>query len=302
MRVAVVIVNFGQWELTEKCIDSVIRSEGVETTITLVDNRSPGEVPEWATGRDDLRFSRQDSNTGFAGGNNRGFDLSLADEAEFTFFLNNDAEVHPWTILTLAEFLRDTPEAGIAAPAIYYSSELERIWSAGGTFQPWKMRFDQKRYAVSGDLPEEPLKVDFCSGCAMMVRTDLFRMLKGFREDFFMYYEDAELCNRMQQRGPSVWLVPSAAVIHHVAAGSGGELSPLAVYFSSRNRLVLSRLMLSVPMRIVFMTYISAVLIVKTFKFLLWQGPGLIPWIWRGYFSGLAGRTGYTGVLTRMNR
>ncbi|MCK4671125.1 MAG: glycosyltransferase family 2 protein, partial [Candidatus Aegiribacteria sp.] len=288
LRVAVVLVNYGQWELTRKCIDSLMRSEGVDIRVTLVDNNSAGEVPEWVQTCTGVRFKRMSENTGFAGGNNEGFLISRQDMAEFTLFLNNDAELTSGTVLNLAEFLGDNTEAGIVTPPVYYASEPERIWSAGGIFIPWKMRFDQKTYSSRNDLPDKAVKIDFASGCAMMIRTELFEQTGGFRDDFFMYYEDADLCRKVILAGYSIWLLPAEEVIHHVASGSGGELSPLAVYFSERNRLILSQQMLDPAMRAVFLIYISAVLIVKTFKYLFWQGPGLIPWMWKGYFDGLA--------------
>ena len=277
-----------------------MRSEGVDVRVTLVDNHSAGEVPEWVQTCTGVRFKRLSENTGFAGGNNKGFLISRQDKAEFTLFLNNDAEIAPGTVLNLAEFLSDNLEVGIVTPPVYYASEPERIWSAGGRFIPWKMRFDQRIYSSRSDLPDQAVKIDFASGCAMMIRTELFEQTGGFRDDFFMYYEDADLCRKVSLVGYSIWLLPAEEVVHHVASGSGGELSPLAVYFSERNRLILSRQMLGKGMRAVFLIYISTVLIVKTFKFLFWQDPCLIPWIWKGYVSGLSGRTGYRAVLKKI--
>ncbi len=300
MRIAVILVNYGQWELTRKCIDSLDRSRGADISITLIDNCSPGPVPEWATSHPGLRFKRMEENKGFAGGNNEGFGMSLADEAEFTFFLNNDAEVLPETVRNLAGYLSENAGAGITAPAIYWASDPERLWGAGGKFVKWKMRFEQVDLPGRKFGPEDGIQVDFVSGCALMIRTDLFSRVDGFREDFFMYYEDADLCRKVLKQGYSVEVLPSETVLHSVASGSGGELSKIAIYFSERNRIILSRDMLSPLMRFTFMVYKSAVLLVLTMKFLLWQGPELIPCIWRGYFDGLAGRTGYSEVIDKL--
>ncbi|RKZ04017.1 hypothetical protein DRQ25_17375 [Candidatus Fermentibacteria bacterium] len=300
MRVAVILVNYGQWELTRKCIDSLDRSSSVDIRITLIDNCSPGSVPSWACSRSGLRFKRMEENTGFAGGNNAGFKMSLDDDAEYTFFLNNDAEVLPETILNLTKHLNDNARTGIVAPAVYWKSDPEKLWGAGGNLVRWKMRFEQVDLTGMGSSLDKGLKVDFVSGCALMIRTDLFSMIGGFREDFFMYYEDADLCRKVIEQGYSIEVLPFETVLHNVASGSGGELSRIALYFSERNRIVLSRDMLSPSMRFVFMVYKSAVLMVLTLKFLLWQGPERIPWIWRGYFDGLAGRTGYSEVIDKL--
>jgi len=162
------------------------------------------------------------------------------------------------------------------------------------------MRFEQVDITEKEYSPDEGLQVDFVSGCALMIKTDLFHKIGGFREDFFMYYEDADLCRKVIEQGYTVNVLPSETVLHRVASGSGGELSKLALYFSERNRIILSRDMLSPPMRALFLFYKSAVLLVLSMKFLLWQGPELVPCIWRGFFDGLCGRIGYSDVIGKL--
>ncbi|MBN2588127.1 MAG: glycosyltransferase family 2 protein [Candidatus Fermentibacteraceae bacterium] len=300
MRVAVVIVNYGQWDLTREALRSLREAAGVDLRVTLVDNCSPGEVPAWVGESPDVRFERLAENTGFAGGNNAGFRMSREDGADYTFFLNNDARVAPDAVEALAGFLETHGEAGIAAPAVYRASEPGRLWSAGGNLVRWKMRFEQVAIPVELFHTREGMSVDFVSGCALMIRSRLFEELGGFREEMFMYYEDADLCHRVRESGFTVMVVPSAMVVHDVASSSGGELSRLALYFSERNRLALSRRMLHPLFRSVFILYKTAVLLVLTAKFLVLGNPGLIRWMWRGYLDGIAGRTGYREVIGRL--
>lgn len=300
MRVAVILVNYGQWELTRRCLRSLQASDGVDLKVTLVDNRSPGPVPEWVEAFPALRFRRLEENTGFAGGCNAGFRMSLEDGADLTFFLNNDASVLPGTVAGLAEYLVQSPSAGIAAPAVYRDSDPETLWGAGGKLVRWKMRYEQVDIPEELYLKREGMKVDFVSGCALMVRSGLFDTCGGFRDDFFMYYEDADLCRKVFEAGYSVEVVPSLRVLHSVAAGSGSELSKLAVYFSERNRILLSRDTLTPATRRVFIAYKTAVLLVLTVKFLATARPSLIRWIWRGYLEGLAGRAGYREVIGKL--
>jgi len=300
IRVSVILVNYGQWELTRKCIDSLDRSVDVDIRITLIDNCSPEPVPEWVTLREDIYFKRMEENAGFAGGNNAGFSMSRNDETEYTFFLNNDAEVLPETIVHLAGYLDRNERTGIVAPAVYWKSDPEKLWSAGGNLVRWKMRFEQVDLQDKEYNPDEGVQVDFVSGCALMIRTGLFNKIGGFRDDFFMYYEDADLCMKASGQGYSVEVLPSETVLHSVASGSGGELSRIAIYFSERNRIVLSREVLSPLTRAVFIFYKTAVLLVLSVKFLFREGPGLIRWLWLGYFDGLSGRTGYSDVIGRI--
>ncbi|MBD3276896.1 MAG: glycosyltransferase [Candidatus Aegiribacteria sp.] len=300
MKISAVLVNYGQWELTRRCVESLEASIGVDVLITLVDNCSPGDIPGWVMDRRNLRFYESPSNTGFAGGCNTGFELSLEDGSEYTLFLNNDALVFPDTLENMTRHLENDPDAGILAPAVYWESDPRKLWSGGGDLVPWKMRYEQISISESDIRDKKALNVDFVSGCALMTRTELFESVGGFREEFFMYYEDADLCRKVKDRGYSVKVLPWVRVLHEAASSSGGELSRLALYFSERNRIFLSREVLPPLTRAVFLFYKTLVLVIQTFKFALWQGPGLIPWIWRGFIDGLAGRTGFSHVIHRL--
>lgn len=292
MKVAVIIINYRQWELTEECIKSLDSSEGVELEVILIDNDSQEEVPRWVEERKDIRFAALRTNTGFAGGNNHGFRMSLKHEAEFTFFLNNDACVTPRTISKLAEFLAANPETGITAPAVFYASSPKNVWSAGGNFNPWRVFFNQKKYKKQEDLPLQPYPVDFVSGCALMIRTELFERTGGFPDDYFMYYEDAELCRKVLSEGREIHVCPQASVFHRVGASMGGESTPLSVYYSFRNRYRFSGKALSFLQRIWFFFYYTGLCLTRIAFYIKKSRLSFVPVIIQAYFGGLFGEKG----------
>jgi GT2 family glycosyltransferase len=57
--------------------------------------------------------------------------------------------------------------------------------------------------------------VDWVTGCCLLVRRNCLADLGGLDEDFFLYYEDVDLCRRARERGWSVWYEPNLAVVHH---------------------------------------------------------------------------------------
>jgi GT2 family glycosyltransferase len=68
---------------------------------------------------------------------------------------------------------------------------LTRVWPDN----PWTTR-DLVR-----DVPSEPIEVDWVSGAYMMLRRDAFTSVNGMDEQFFLYWEDADLCRRLRQAG-----------------------------------------------------------------------------------------------------
>ncbi len=294
MKIASVVVNYGQWELTARCLESLRASRGVDVVTVLVDNASPGGIPGWAG--DPVPghvFLPLGDNLGFAGGCNAGFEESRRLGAELTFFLNNDAVVEPDTLRELALFMSETTDAGVVTPAVFFDGERDLVWSAGGLLNRWGANLRQKVFPTRSDLPDGPVETDFASGCAMMVRSGLFGRLGGFREDYFMYYEDAELCLRVQGEGYRVYLLPTASAYHRVGSSAGGEISPLSVYYSFRNRFFYSREALSLPMRAWFLLYYAGTLLKRIALYLLkMRRPELVPAIVRAAAHALTGRSG----------
>ena len=53
------------------------------------------------------------------------------------------------------------------------------------------------------------------TGCCLLVRRECWEELGGFDEDFFLYYEDVDLCRRARAAGWSVWYEPAVRVTHY---------------------------------------------------------------------------------------
>ena len=293
-KVAVLLVNYRQWELTRQCLESLELSRGVEVHPVLVDNRSPGDVPGWVAEVPGIRFHRAESNLGFTGGNNTAFSLIEGSDIPWIFILNNDTTVTPDTIVTLVSFLKGDAAAGIVTPPVFYADSPDRVWSAGGRFSPLRMLFRQDLYPCRDDLPEEPVGTDFASGCAMMMSASLFSELGGFREDLFIYYEDGLLCRRVTGSGRRIFLHPGGEVLHYVSVTSGGVLSPFSIYFTHRNRFLAARECLGRFQMAVFSVYYTMVTLMKTLLYPLRGHRRLVRWIWMAWLHGLTGRGGGT--------
>ncbi len=294
MKIAVLLVNYDQWDLSRRCLDSLAASEGVDIIPVMVDNCSRTPTPAWLDERErtGLRFRSLDRNTGFAEGNNIALSMLEEGEAEYSLLLNTDAVVAPSTVRLLADFLEGHPEAAVASSPVFYLSDPATVWSAGGLLDRSRMLLDQRYGTRRADLPAEPVESDFATGCAMMVRTETFRSMGGFRPDFFMYWEDVEFCLRLRSAGGRVFLVPAAEVLHDVAACSGGPGSPVAVYYPFRNRFLLARDILGPARRAVFHAYATAVVLAKTVLYPMRGASGLVPVLWRAYLDGIRGRSG----------
>ncbi len=87
-------------------------------------------------------------------------------------------------------------------------------------------------YTRANEKIDTPLEVDFCSGCFLVIRTDVFQKLNGFDEKFFMYMEDADLTLRAKQFGKTMFL-PQESVIHCWERSSSKSLKYFLIHVSS---------------------------------------------------------------------
>jgi len=289
-RVGVLLVNYRQWELTKKCIDSLLASKGVEVLIGLVDNNSPGDVPDWVGTTGEILFRRLDTNEGLTAGNNIAFDMISENGTDYVLVLNNDTEVAPDSLELLARHLACNPGTGIAAPSIPYADSPDRLWSAGGKFIRWRMILEQV-YDTPADLPSHPVEMDQVTGCAMLMRTEDYRRLGGQDAELFVYFEDTDLCFRVKEAGLGIVLIPDAVVFHQVSISVGGVYSPFAIYFTHRNRYIVAQRYLKPCIFAIFAMYYVMVTLAKTIVYPLRRCGSLVPWMWLGFAHGIRRRT-----------
>ncbi len=239
-KVAIVIVSWnGRNDLLE-CLASVSRLQPPPSSVIVVDNGSTDGTEE-AVAKYYPRAAvlRLEKNLGFAGGNNRGIEKALAEGAEYICLLNNDTVVDPDFLLELLRTAGHRPRAGIFGSRILYYSHPETVWSQGIAVHRLTGRiytpFHNRR---ADELRDENADDDAVSGAAMLLKAETLRAVGGFNEEYFLCFEDVNLCLRARRRGYQVVTVPASRVRHKVSGSMGGEYSPTVVYYSTRNHLL----------------------------------------------------------------
>jgi GT2 family glycosyltransferase len=190
----------------------------------------------------DVSFTFSDRNHGFGGGVNQ-LVASLLEhspqdvrETDYFWILNPDVVVTKRAFETLREAANQR-EADIFSPVIT-TGGAGNSWYAGGDLDLMRGRisFWDRPAAVCGMV-----SCSFVTGAAMLVNVGAFTALGGFKEELFLYWEDAELCIRAQTHGYRTGVHAGAEVWHHVGGSSGerrgSDKSPVFFYYFTRNRL-----------------------------------------------------------------
>lgn len=85
---------------------------------------------------------------------------------------------------------------------------------------------------------DTPSSTDLLTGCCVLFPRQILEKTNGFDEKYFLYYEDADINERIKRMGFTIWYQPTAVLWHINAGATGGSGSVLQDYFISRNRML----------------------------------------------------------------
>jgi len=178
---------------------------------------------------------RAKTNMGYAGGNNYGYKL-FGKNCKYVAFLNNDIEVEPDWLKKIVEVMENDDSVAAAQPKILQLRDRNLIDSLGGMIDRIGRAYDLYHGLPDTSKIKRPFDVFYARGAALVVRSDVFRKAGGFDEDYFIYYEETDLCWRLRLMGYRVVTVPTSRV-YHLGGGTMGKVMPRAVCYRRRNQL-----------------------------------------------------------------
>ncbi len=224
--VNIFVLNWNGRDLTLDCLASLKHISYPSVKVIVIDNGSTDDsVISVKNNYPDVEIVVLPKNSGFAGGNNAGFQ-AVQHKADYTIFLNNDTIVDPKFVEPLINELESNQNTKQSAPKIYFADDPEYIWFAGGKVNLWTglirhIGIRQKDSSLYSDNRE----IDYTTGCCVCMRTEDFESIGMFDESFPMYAEDVDLSLRFRQLGGKVIFVPESKVWHKVSASLGGQFS-----------------------------------------------------------------------------
>jgi len=221
-ELAVVIVNRNGKDALARCLESLRESaQGKDWEVIIADNASDDGSPE-AVSRNfpKFRLLRTGGNLGFAKANNMAWKQT---RSPFVLFLNPDTVVHPGSLELLVEGMKRDPQAGACGPLLLREGDKPQV-SFGGRVSFFRELLQKsllnpyyKRRLRSKCRPRE---VTWVSGACLLARREAVEQAAGFDENFFLYFEDIDLCVRMAARGWKVLFLPQVRVFHEGGAAT----------------------------------------------------------------------------------
>lgn len=253
MRLAVATVNYCCAEVLVRGLRSTAAQiEHAGGIWFIVDNKSPdNSVAVLRSALKDVgnaHLIEASRNGGFGYGNNRVIErvISGDTDAAYVYLLNPDAIPEPGSVELLTSYLDDHPEVGVVGSALTNAdrsptesmfrfpsllSEIESALAIG----PVSRLLAHFRVSIPPLTDAGP--VDWVSGASFMIRTDVLRAVGAFDEEFFLYWEEVELCHRIREAGFEIHGLPGATVRHigGVSTGVVGQVRVPGYWHQSRN-------------------------------------------------------------------
>lgn len=228
----VIMVSYNTRELTLTALETLFANAGpIAMEVILWDNASgDGSADAIAAAFPDVILVRSPDNLGFAAANNAAAKMASAD---WLLLLNPDTETHTRAIRNLYDFALANPQAGIVGGRTVFPDGALNPASCWSRISLWSLFCSA--FGLTAAFPKSGIfnpesfggwkrdtvrEVDIVSGCFLMVPRQLWNELGGFRDKYFMYGEEADLCLRAHKLGYQPMITPDAQIMHLVGAST----------------------------------------------------------------------------------
>lgn len=184
-----------------------------------------------------------EENAGFGHGHNR---ILLQTSAKYGIIFNPDILVTKDTLDRLLQLLQQSNELAAVVPKVlnedgttqYLVRHKLTVFDYLLRFIPFsfvKKLFDRRLADYECRfLPDDQTSyITMGSGCFLFIDIDKFKAINGFDEQFFMYFEDNDLCLRWQQKGDKILYTPFETVTHLYGKGAHRSWPLFKVFMKS---------------------------------------------------------------------
>lgn len=226
MDISVIIVNWNVKGFLERCLASVYAfTRDIAFEVVLVDNNSSdGSAAMVREKFPAVRLISNNDNLGFARANNQALKQA---KGRYALFLNPDTEITGNALKAMADFMDAHEDIDAMAPQLVFPD---------GTVQPSCRHFPSpltdlieslyldwlfpkspffNRYRMGYWKHDSMRAVDVPYGACLFVRRSALEKAGAFDGRFFMYYDEIDLCYRINQAGGKIYFVPGIKVVHH---------------------------------------------------------------------------------------
>tara|TARA_B100000408_G_scaffold34505_1_gene26092 strand:+ start:247 stop:1245 length:999 start_codon:yes stop_codon:yes gene_type:complete len=227
-KVSVIIVNYNGKKFLEKCLESLCKVNYENFEIIVVDNNSTdGSIELVTKNYPSIILLKLNSNKGFAEPNNIGAKIA---NGKYLLFLNNDTIVTPNFISEMVQVIENDKKIAICQSLLLKPDES--VDSSGDFIDHLGVVYNSTKKT------DEIREISSARGASMLIRKDVFDILEGFDEKFYVSFEDVDLGWRTWMIGYKVILTPKS-IVYHVGGQTIKSKKPEIAFHGFKNQLAM---------------------------------------------------------------
>lgn len=246
MELSVVIVNKDTPKITTNAVYSAIKTiNKTKFEVVVVDN-SKNKDNVLSLNEPNVKIIKDVKNKGFSNACNIG---AKAAKGEFLLFLNSDTVLFKDTVEKALNFFKQQSKTkkigalgvrqllengrldagckrGFPTPlnSLYYFLGLSKLFPNSKRFGAYQQTFVDEK---------ETVEVDCISGAFMLIKKEVFNLIGGFDEDYFLYGEDVDLCYRLKQKEFKNIYYGKVSFLHFKGQSSKKDIKALESFYKS---------------------------------------------------------------------
>ena len=245
--ISIVILNYNTSVFTKNCLNSILKYNNALLEIIVVDNNSSDRSitlleKEFPT----VKFFFKEINDGFACGCNFGASKS---SGKYLLFLNPDVIIKDDIFSRLSEYMEGNEKAGIISGVMYdddntvqyfYNDFPDIAWEISMLYMPLIEKKIEKLNSKEEIYSKKNFLAGWFHGAFLFIRKNDFDSIGGFNENYFMYYEDVELCFKVKNLlDKNIICLPEIRYFHSKKSSLAGEKSDdLYTFHINRSKLL----------------------------------------------------------------
>ena len=249
VELSIIIINWNSRDFLRDCLKSIEENPPPFSYETIViDNASYDGSAEMVHGEfPKIKYLQGPDNLGFSRGNNAAAESS---SGRNLLFLNPDTKVLGNALDVMRDYLDAHHDVGIVGCRILNSDGSVQTTAVqafptllnqtldADVLHRWfpKSRLWGTAALFSGSTA--PTRVDMISGACLMIRRSVFEQIGGFSQDYFMYSEDVDICQKAHRAGWNAYYVPSVSVIHYNGQSTNKRPSNFTHIMQQESRLI----------------------------------------------------------------
>lgn len=232
----IIIVNYNSGKNLLNCLLSLQnQTNDLQLKTVIVDNNSQDDSLIVIKQKYPyLKIILNNNNLGFAKANNIAIKYCLEKGADYIYLINPDTISQSGSISSLLKTIKTHKNIGIVSPVLKVRKDGKELYDIGAGFNKilGRTKHIHQNNKLNGDIEQE-----LVSGCAMLIKKEVFKKINYFDEQFFLYFEDSDFCLRAKKAGFKI-MIAAKALVDHKISSSFEEKSWKKIYYLAQSNIL----------------------------------------------------------------